>query len=217
MELMSNSDPAAYYLLASRTSRAGDEGLKVAVETLMAAPVEVRSDWKCARLLLDLFWLERTEKRLLRGERETVALDASGWEDCLDLAESLGSADGFDRYRADFVRGLALFHLGSVKASQSVFRDLGSLALDLRARVVSAYLASDSHGKPVEFTGRVLSASPDGRRGRVWVDQLTSEIDFIPIRFSPTDYRNRHEVLPPFHIAFNFRGPVADPIRPVRG
>jgi hypothetical protein len=213
-ELMAMDNPAAYYLLASRAAKTTDpEGVNVALDTLLSAPLSIRDDWKCARLILDLFWLQGTGDRLLRGERNTVPFAESDWHACLDLVDTLHGAAGFDQYRISFVRGLALFHLGSISASQAEYRRLGSLGLDVGRRVYLAYLASNPGGTPREFTGRVAWATPDGRRGRIWVDQIKAEIDFVPLRFSPEAFRNKNEVVPTFHIGFNYRGPIADPIR----
>jgi hypothetical protein len=207
-------NPAAYYLLASRAANSkSDDAVKVALDTLMSAPASIRDDWKCARLILDLYWQQRTGGRLLRGERQTVPFGQPEWDACLDLVNSLHGAAGFDQYRIAFVRGLALFHLGSIASAQAEFRSLGSLGLDVSRRVYLAYLASNPDGTPRGFTGRVASAAPDGRRGKVWVDQLRAEVDFVPLRFSPDGYRSKNEVLPTFHIGFNYRGPIADPIR----
>lgn len=213
-DLVAMDNPAAYYLLASRAAKSTHEdGIGVALETLLSAPPSIREDWKCARLILDLYWQQRTGDRLMRGERKTVPFTAADWEGCLALINSLHGAAEFDQYRIAFVRGLALFHLGSIKGAQTEFRSLGSLGLDVSRRVYLAYLASNPDGTPTEFTGRVASATPDGRRGKVWVDQLKAEVDFVPLRFSPDAYRSKNEVVPTFHIGFNYRGPIADPIR----
>jgi hypothetical protein len=213
LALMENSDPAAYYFLARRSSKSGDEGMQVAVQTLLAAPAEVRADWRCSRLLLDLFWELKTGRRFLRGERQTLAFTELDWRECIRIADAIPTAADFDQYRLDFLRGLSLFHLGSYRASEDVFRMLDEESRDLSSRVVSAYLASDSTGKARRFTGRVNWASQDGRRGTAWVDQLSIEVPFIPLRFSVSDFRKKGDVLPTFHIAFNMRGALADPIR----
>lgn len=215
-QLMAMDDPAAYYLLAVRALGNGNdpERLKIALRVLLDAPTSIRDDWKCARLILDLYWQDRTGERPLRGERNTVAFIESDWWSCLELLDTLHGAAAFDQYRIAFLRGLALFHVGSIAASQSEFRELGSLGLDVSRRVHLAYLASDEDGHPRKFTGRVAWASADGRKGRVWVDQLKSEVDFVPLRFSPDAYRSKGDPVPTFHIGFNYLGPIADPIRP---
>jgi len=105
-----------------------------------------------------------------------------------------------------------LFHRGQYQSSKEVFRRLDDQSRDLSSRIISKYLASNIDGTPRKFTGRVISATPDGRRGIAWVYELHTEIPFIPLRFSVSDYRTRNENLPSFHIAFNMRGALADPI-----
>jgi hypothetical protein len=211
--LSQNDDPAAYYFLARAAAREGPDGLDVAVQSLLRAPIEVRADWRCSRLLLDLFWELKTGKRFLRGEREVLALTEADWNECLRIADAIPTAGDYDRYRLDFLRGLSLFHLGSYQNSKEVFRILDRESRDLSTRIVSKYLASNSDGTARVFTGRVVWATPDGRRGTAWVDQLSTEVPFIPLRFSVSDFRQKGDVLPSFHIAFNMRGPLADPIR----
>lgn len=211
--LTENNDPAAYYFLARSAARRGPEGVKVAVESLLRASIEVRADWRCSRLLLDLFWELKTGKPFLRGERQMLAFTEADWNECLRIADAIPVAGDFDRYRLDFLRGLSLFHLGSYRASEEVFRRLDRESQDLSSRIVSTYLASGSDGKASLFTGRVVWATPDGRRGIAWVDQLRIEVPFIPQRFSVTDFRRKGDILPSFHIAFNMRGALADPIR----
>lgn len=215
-ELMRMEDPAAYYLLAVRElgSASDPDSVRLALRILLEAPASIRDDWKCARLILDLYWRDRTGERLLRGERNTVAFSESDWWACLELLDTLRGAAAFEQYRIAFLRGLALFHVGSIAASQSEFRELGSFGLDVSRRVHLAYLASDNDGHPRKFTGRVAWASADGRKGRVWVDQLKTEVDFVPLRFSPDAYRAKGDPLPAFQIGFNYLGPIADPIRP---
>ncbi|MEU9712885.1 hypothetical protein AB0E21_30410 [Streptomyces sp. NPDC047967] len=213
LALMENSDPAAYYFLARRSSASGREGIQVAVQTLLEAPLDVRADWRCSRLLLDLFWELKTGRRFLRGERQALAFTEADWRECIRIADAIPSTGDFDRYRLDFLRGLSLFHLGSYRSSEEVFRLLDQESHDLSSRIVLTYLASDATGKPTIFTGRVNWSSQDGRRGTAWVDQLGIEVPFIPVRFSVTDFRKKGDVLPTFHIAFNMRGALADPIR----
>lgn len=215
-ELLAMDDPAAYYLLATRALGAENraERLGIALQNLIQAPRSIRGDWKCARLMLDLFWESKTGARPMRGERNTVPFTEADWQECLDLLDTLHGAAGFDQYKISFLRGLALFHLGSISSAQDEYRRLGSLGLDVSRRVHIAYLASSPDGTPREFTGRVANATPDGRRGKAWVDQLKAEVDLVPLRFSPVDFRSRNETLPTFHIGFNYRGAIADPIRP---
>jgi hypothetical protein len=210
-------DPAAYFLLALQssgllTNELDPVGASVALDRLLEAPAEVRADWRCSRLMLDLFWLTRAGSRFMQGERESLAFSTKDWEDSLDLVDRIGGASQFDRYRVDFLQGLALFHLGQLRQAQTVFDVLDRESAGMSRRIIATYLASQPDGTPAKFTGQVRSVTPDGRRGSVWVDQLGIELPFIPYRFT-AEQPNRGDALPEFHIAFNMRGPYADPIR----
>lgn len=216
-ELMKLNNPSAYYILATRAlGSSAPDSAATALRTLLDAPTEVREDWKCARLILDLYWQSKTGARLLRGEREPIPFSASDWRECLETIQSLHGTADFDQYRISFVRGLCLFHLGSVKASQEEFHRVGNLGSEITRRVVLSYTASDGQGEPLLFTGRVSWATPDGRRGKIWVDQLATDVEFVPLHFSSQDYRSKDEPMPTFHISFNYRGPLADPVRRFR-
>jgi hypothetical protein len=190
-----------------------ERGAIKALDLLLKAPEPVRRDWRCARLILDLFWLTRAGKRLLQGERETVAFSPNDWEESLRICDLIEEASVFDTYRIDFLRGLALFHLGRYRASMTEFEELDRSAVDYSNRVIGTYLASNADGSPAKFTGQVRSVMPDGRRGKVWVDELRIELPFFPYRFGRFDTLNRGDPLPEFYIAFNMRGPYADPIQ----
>jgi len=209
-------EPAAYYFLALLEARKGSEGKQTALTSLINAPSEVREDWRCCHLLLDLFWELRTGKRFLKGEREVLAFSTGDWNDCLRIADAISSPNSFDQYRLQFLRGLALFHLGQYKRSEAVFGELDRDSTELSSRVVATYLASTETGEPQLLAGRVTWASPDGRRGKVWVDKLAIDVNFIPRRFQVSDFPQKGDLLPNFHIAFNMRGALAEPVRALR-
>lgn len=156
--LSENGDPAAHYFLAREAARSGPEGAQLAVESLLNAPIEVRADWRCSRLLLDLFWQLKTGKRFLSGERNTLAFTETDWNECLRIADAVPTAGDFDRYRLEFLRGISLFHLRSYLSSAEAFRRLDQHSQNLSSRVVSTYLYSDAGGRP--------SRSPEACAGR---------------------------------------------------
>ncbi|MEV4049673.1 hypothetical protein AB0J55_00665 [Amycolatopsis sp. NPDC049688] len=214
--LKSNDDPAAFYFLARFDAEKGQEGKRAAVRKLLEAPLEIREDWRCSRLLLDLFWELKTGKKFLRGEREALAFSQRDWRECVEVVQSASAATSFDQYRLEFLHGLALFHLGQYRKSDAVFRELDRRTVELSSRVVATYLASTEDGKPQLYSGRVTWTSPDGRRGKVWLDKHAIEVAFLPKRFTVFEPPRRGETLPDFHIAFNMRGALADPVRGLR-
>lgn len=210
-------DPAAYFLLALRQSGLlsgafDKEGATASLDRLERAPLEVREDWRVSSLMLDLFWMARTGKRFLQGQREALAFGRDDWLAALSLIDVAVGVARYDRYRVTFLRGLAHFHLGEFSQSLAAFAELDKASANLSKRVIASFVAADSSGKPVRFSGQVRSVLPDGRSGRVWVEQLNAELPFFPLRFGMDDPR-RGDPLPEFHVAFNMRGPYADPIR----
>jgi hypothetical protein len=215
--LRANHDPAAFYLLARKMADPTGEGwneagVHEALELLREAPSAVRGDWRCTGLLLDLFWWEKTGRRFLRGERETVAFSRGDWQDCLDIGQVIVDVSAYDAYRLRFLRGLAHFHLGAFRASELEFEELDRITVGMSRRVIATYLASNEHGEPLEFDGQVRNVTPDNRRGRVWIDSLGVELPFVPYRFG-AEPPLRGESLSRLRIAFNMRGATADPAR----
>jgi hypothetical protein len=211
--LTDNSDPTAVFLLARRAGR--EAGPRAAFEVLVEGPSSALDDWKCSRLLFESYWEATTGQRFLRGERNTLPFTRDEWGVCLEVIDKARGTADFDQYRVDFAQGLALFHLGEITNAIEVFRDLDRESGGLSNRVNAIYLVSenDGSGRARHFSGRVRWASPDGKRGQVWVEQLRAFINFIPERWATNRYRAQDEVLPEFQISFNMRGPLAEPIR----
>lgn len=211
--LSENHDPAAFYLLARRMER--DQGAAAAFDVLDKAPKTILRDWKCGRLYFETYWEVSTGQKFLKGERVTIPFRRGDWVRTLEIVDLLTDAADFDKYRLDFAKGMALFHLGELKQSDEVFRELDRESGGLSNRIRALYLASELDGTALarRFTGRVSWASPDGKRGQVWVEQLRANVNFIPQRWATSSYRARDEILPDFQISFNMRGPLAEPIR----
>jgi hypothetical protein len=85
-----------------------------------------------------------------------VAFTEDDWTECIRIADAIPTTGDFDRYRLDFLRGLSLFHLGSYRSSEEVFRRLSRESQDLSSRIVSKYLASDADGEARVYTGPVI-------------------------------------------------------------
>ena len=110
------------------------------------------------------------------------------------LARGLAS---FDQYRADFLRGLAYFHLGRMQQMFTAFEHLDRETQSLTRRVIATYVFADATGTPVKLTGQVKSVRPDGTNGRVWIPELSIELPFIPRRFNLDDiFSRRAEAAP---------------------
>ena len=112
-----------------------------------------------------------------------------------------------------YLLALSEFHLGSITTASGIFRELErepDYTLG-RRRIVKSYLASTPDGRPVVYSGTVAWIDESSNRGKLYVDRLRHSILFLPRTFTKQDIR-RNDTIDRFHIAFNFIGPIADPI-----
>lgn len=225
MQLEKQGSKAGYYLRARRIS-----GLPDSASDLTAANVDriakaeeyleqnretINEDGRCLDLLLDLWWLVNAKQRFFGAQRVSLPFSDQQWKYVLQLVSSIELTGQSHRaLLLRFISALALFHLGNVEQCVQILHELESEAeqiLGMR-RVVKSYLASDKMGKPLKYHGTVSWVSHERNRGEVTVDELRRKIDFLPRDFGSPDLR-KGSTLGEFHIAFNFLGPVADPMR----
>ena len=215
-ELAGHDEPLAAYLYALRVSglvrnAPARDGIQAAL-THLQTHVAAMNDRRCLRLLVDLFWLIKTGQRFMEGERLTLPLSDSGWTECLELANRLKAMDELSILRVEFMRALALFHLGQLSSAFDAFRNVEQQSHTFRRRIVSMYLASDPSGIPRRFHPVVRRVDPDQRKGSCWVEELAREVPFQPHDFGIVD-PSRGLALPEAYVAFNLRGPLLEPAR----
>jgi hypothetical protein len=191
-----------------------DRRLLLAYQYLEENKSAIKSDVRCLELMLDLWWLINTHSQLFDGERRTVGLNQGQWRQFLEIIESLELTGESTRpILLAYLKGFALFHLGDTVHSLEVFRSVERES-DLvrgRRRIIRSYLASTPTGEPRKFQGTVVRLYGEGARGEVYVDDLRHRIPFIPYDFQRGDI-HLHGNLGEFYIAFNFLGPIADPL-----
>jgi len=222
--LVAQGSSAGYYLRALRMSglpeTSDDLSDSSSVERLRGALgylEEHRShfsrDERCLGLLLDLWWMVQTQSRFFDRERKLLPLSDEQWQHCLGIIHDLEATSTSHRPTSiAFVRGLALFHLGSVQEALEVFREVERESEQVRGRrrVIRSYMASTPSGQPRRFHGDVRWVAEEGNRGEVWVEELRHGIRFLPRDFGRPNIA-RGDTLGEFHVAFNFLGPIADP------
>jgi len=174
----------------------------------------VFGDPRCLGLYLDLWWISRTGERFFSTERSTPPLGPADWDYFLRMITILEDSGESGRETVlGFLRGLALFQLERVSEAMAVFREVErqSTSIRSRRRVIRSYLASTPEGRPRLFHGTVSSVDRRGRKGELYVDELRRSAQFLLADFRMTD-AVVGESPGDFHIAFNFLGPVADPV-----
>ncbi|TDB94883.1 hypothetical protein [Actinomadura sp. 7K534] len=215
-QLADGDEPLAAYLYALRISglirnTTDPDGVREALAYLHAHPT-AKDDRRCLRLLVDLFWLDKTGYRFMAEERLTLPLTKQQWVECLDLANRLRAEDELSALRVEFMRALALFHLREFASAFDAFRDAERESQSSRRRIVNVYLASDSSGMPRKFRPVVQHLDPDRRKGRCWVGELSRAVPFQSADFK-TEELQEGLALPEAYVAFNLRGPILEPAR----
>ncbi|MEV7413928.1 hypothetical protein [Streptomyces sp. NPDC089919] len=218
-ELAEHDQPLAAYLYALRVSGLisndpDPAGIRKAFEHLQSRAAAI-DDRRCLRLLVDLFWMAKTGFRFMAGELErlTLPLSRKDWEECLELANKLQDLDELSNLRVEFMRALALFHLGHLAPAFDAFRNAERQSYQFRRRIVTMYVASDATGQPRRFHPTIRRVDPDQRKGVCWVEELKREVPFQPYDFGITD-PTRGLALSEAYVTFNLRGPILEPVRP---
>ena len=179
----------------------------------------LRDNWDIAQrdsrnleLALDLWWLSRSGRRLLDGERMPLPFSDVDWSECLTLALRIEEQETSQRAAViRYIRGIAEFHLARYGAAFATFDELEGLSEGVtgRKRIIRTYRASAPNGKPQSFTGTVQSVESDGRVGRVFVPTVGRSLHFFPRDFGWPELK-RGDALGEFYVAFNLRGISAD-------
>lgn len=222
---------AGYYLRAYRQAGLRPQDLgnqpmseaqlaryRSAAEYLEEHRQDIADDGRCLYLLLRLWWLSHAGKPIFFSERQTVPFTRQDWtycylliQDLINLGEEYGSPS------IKYLLGLAAFHMENIEDSFTIFRELEREAdyFQGRRRITRSYLASQrdnatSTGIPLLFTGSVSRIDSERNRGELYVEQLRRTVRFLPRDFNRPDIRKYESIQ--FHLAFNFIGPVADPI-----
>ena len=176
---------------------------------------KICQDSRSLYLLLKVWWLSKTKEPLFTGERRSVSFNQQEWKDCLQVLETLMTTTEFyENLSITYLRGLANFHLDRIQVSLEIFKELENESSSIgRRRILRSYLASTSDGNPKKFTGEVAwRHEKPYEPGAIYVSELQrSRITFIPQQFGKPDIRPG-ESPGEFHIAFNFLGPIADPV-----
>jgi hypothetical protein len=215
-ELAEHDEALAAYLYALRISglirnSPDPAGVLLALNHLQFHEAAI-DDRRCIRLMVDLFWIAKTGMRFMEGERLTLPLTRADWNECLELADRLKVMDELSLIRVEFMRALALFHLGQISSSFDAFRSVEQQSQTFRRRIVSMYVASDISGNPQKFHPTVRRVDPDHRKGLCWVGELGREVPFQPHDFGLTDPA-QGLALSEAHMTFNLRGPLLAPVR----
>jgi hypothetical protein len=173
------------------------------------------NDLRILRLYLSVWWRVYGDPRLFDRDRERsrVALTGQQWRHLArHLERRLLFPEEEGNVRARFLLAWALFQSGDYQKSEDQFSELERLPRSGIDWAVRRAVWCDERGEPVPCRGTIRQLFPGDERGRVFCPELGLRIPFDAQGFKAQDLRI-NAPLKDFYIAFNFRGPIADPVR----
>lgn len=173
---------------------------------------KIQQDERCLWLLLENRWIAEMRRRPLRGERQPLPV-GDVRRQFLDIVRSLNHAAGeSSQYGTRYLEAVLTWLTEDYVSSREIFQQLHRETDNVyRGRIFLRHVVSDANGTPVGFTGRVEHQRSEGR-WRIRVRELNQTIALLERDFPREDVSYGRE-LSGFAIAFNFIGPIADPIR----
>ena len=169
-------------------------------------------DVKCQRLLLQCLWIARTGQRLLRGDRAPTPGSDGAIRELLSVVRHLNDISGSAvRNQERFLDAVLSWASGDFSSAADVWRRLSHDSdYEDRSRIRRRLILSDAEGNPRVFTGRIESGSSEG----TWRLRLVGVNATIPMshhEFASQDLAIGREVRG-VGVAFNYVGPIADPL-----
>ena len=227
-ELESVAPAAATFLIAKRRAENiytgeppfDDSTRRIAAEAADYISSRVNAgivlDDRCQRLLLRLRWAQTTGERLMFNQRGRTPVETDQTFDLREIVSALNEKAGADaRNRERFLEAVLSWLLKDANRASEVWRALSQdTEYEDRSRVVRWLVATDENGSPRQFRGRVEKRGEDNWWVRV--EGISRQIRLLARDF-PNDALAHGRELRGFGIAFNYIGPIADPLsRPVR-
>ena len=168
-------------------------------------------DTRCQRLLVRLRWAESTGERLMYAQRGRMPTIQAHIDELLDTIGQLNENAGRDaRNRERFLEAVLCWLRRDFNRANDLWNSLSSdTEYEDKSRVIRWLVATTSDGRPVRYRGRV-----EGRHRNAWRVRVEGINRTIAIRandFGQEDLSHGRE-LRDFGIAFNFIGPIADPL-----
>ena len=174
---------------------------------------KIERDQRCLSLLLECRWIAETGMWPFRGERQPLPADDATRRDVLEIVRAMNQASGeasrhVPRYLEAVLTWLAGDELSAIQIFQGLARETD---YEFPGRVTKRHTITGVDGRPCRFKGRVERERGEGR-WVIRVSQLNQKVDLLSRDFQHEDIAYGRTIKG-FSIAFNFIGPIADPIR----
>ena len=174
---------------------------------------KIEQDERCLSLLLENRWIAETGQRPFRGQRQPLPADSVPRRDILAILRTLNQAAGENvRHVTRYLEAVLTWLTDAPKTAQMIFREI-SRETDYEdpSRVFRRHLITNADLVPRTFEGRIERQRSEGR-WVIRVEGIDRSIDLLSRDF-PHDEVAYGRFVKGFAIAFNFIGPIADPIK----
>ena len=223
IELENIAPAAATFLMAKRWTEKldtseppfDDKTRKIAAQAADYISSRIKKgivlDDRCQRLLLRLRWAQATGERLMFNQRGRTPVDTALIFELRKIVSALNERAGADaRNRERFLEAVLCWLLKDANRAIEIWQSLSrDTDYEDRARAGRWLVATDENGAPRQFRGRV-----EARRENNWqvrVEGIEKPISLLEYDFPNDDLAHGRE-LRGFGIAFNYIGPIADPL-----
>lgn len=228
--LRSKGSTAAVYLQAldiggslseSQSNDSPDIKLTKKVITFMDNHYDVvKSDTRCLRYYLKARWCLSTKAFPFKNQKSATPTQEKAITQLLVLLDYLQQIEGsLNDPKMRYLQAVLLWISGQTNQALDVWQQLGrdTLYSDPR-RVIKHHLWTDDDGKPRLFHGRVVSDlsrtdMPNRSKVKVKPEGVGHDIDLLQRDFPDIVFRKGGNIPGGFHIAFNFIGPIAEPLQ----
>ena len=224
-ELQKNGSTAGFYLRARHyapslppdaveiNEESDIDKAKSAASYLEQQYLKIKDDPRCLYLLLECRWIASMRRRPLRGERQPLPWEGRVISEFLDLVKALNKAAGdSSRHGLRYLEAVLTWLAGDHVQAKELFHQLDTETdFEIQGRVIKRHLVTDSGLAPRHFQGRI-----ERRRGEHdWEIRVEGLAQLVRLRGRdfPHDQVAYGRTIRDFGIAFNFIGPIADPLR----
>ncbi|WP_438833607.1 hypothetical protein ACPDZI_19370 [Aeromonas oralensis] len=221
---LEKSNPSVAYYLKARSmcstlfndrkkniNNSQKEPLAAAVNFLRERLDIVLTDIRPLQLLIQLLWAQNTGSFIFHGDKAIIPQDKIFQSEILSLVRNLNILAG-DNQRNNFRLLEAVFEwiAGSAEHARILFKELSSdTEFEDFSRVVRRFVV-EANEPNQGYKGRITRDRGDGH-WTVSVYHLAQNIDMLGRDFVGEDLAIGREITN-FNIAFNFLGPIAEPL-----
>jgi len=184
-----------------------------AAAVLEASWATTSRDERCLRYLLSCQWIAATGEWPLRGERRAIPASTETRQAVLRTLQALRDLGVSERDHGLVYLEAVLSWLGADEnLAIRMWRDLSrETEFSDSRRVVRRLILTDDSGRPRSFEGRVEAETEPGRFS-LWVEPLGRRVQGLGRDFPGLELSYGRTV-PRFGVAFNYIGPIADPLQ----